>query len=319
MNEQKRTGAEEPHVTSQQVLFTNEQALLETLKKVDVQMGRGNWRAFPREKLPVALQAAESWKQQLAGVERPWLCWCVDEEWCRLQQKLIKAVGWTPVVGTDGRIPSPPLEPGAVFIDFNAPFGFPIITIQFPLEFVHLFAPRLAFWHSDVLIPVPVLRTIAEAFASLPDGAVMAVAPKTSLYQRLRRLYRKKPLFYNRWFEVIGCTTAGASLHLWACGCGWWRQIQYHPNMAHSRLKKKVFWEHGVGIWLWQKYFGGQTYRVPVDVDPYHYSTNRAEYRRKRGKFLKGSTFVKRDELRESFNLADIVPTLGLEQMSEPL
>jgi hypothetical protein len=62
---------------------------------LDPAVGTGNWKAYT---LPLELMftAAELWKQQLEGVEKPWLCWNVSGRWCLLQQKLVRHVGWTP-------------------------------------------------------------------------------------------------------------------------------------------------------------------------------------------------------------------------------
>src|SRR5688572_6478191 len=90
-------------------------------------VGTGNWRVFPKTSLPVVFDAAEEWKAALAGVERPWLCWSVDEDWCLVQQKLVAAAGWTPVVGTDGLVPVPRLIKEAVFVDFNRRLRLPMM------------------------------------------------------------------------------------------------------------------------------------------------------------------------------------------------
>ncbi len=70
------------------------------------QTGKGNWAGFdvPMEKV---YEAATEWRQALAGVTRPWLCWNVSDRWCRLQQRLIQEVGWTPVIGFDPRCGPP--------------------------------------------------------------------------------------------------------------------------------------------------------------------------------------------------------------------
>jgi len=61
------------------------------------QVGKGNWAGFdvPLENI---YKAAAEWRQALAGVTRPWLCWNVSDRWCGLQQRLIQEVGWTPVI-----------------------------------------------------------------------------------------------------------------------------------------------------------------------------------------------------------------------------
>src|SRR5688572_18738436 len=82
-------------------------------------IGTGDWDAFPASRMPEIEKAAEAWSSKVQGVERPWLCWSIDPPWCYVQQQLVRAVGWTPIVGTDGSAPPPPLVEGAIFVDFN--------------------------------------------------------------------------------------------------------------------------------------------------------------------------------------------------------
>src|ERR1043166_1209518 len=84
-------------------------------------IGTGNWSGFTIGLEPVYAAAAE-WKVWLAGVKKPWLCWNVHPRWSVVQQRLVKHFGWTPVVGFDPRVGPPPLEPGAILIDFNERF-----------------------------------------------------------------------------------------------------------------------------------------------------------------------------------------------------
>jgi len=87
------------------------------------QLGKGNWAGFDIP-LTKVYEAAAEWRQQLAGVTRPWLCWHVSDRWCTLQQRLIQEVGWTPVIGFDPRCgPPATVVPGSIVIDFNSHFG----------------------------------------------------------------------------------------------------------------------------------------------------------------------------------------------------
>lgn len=274
-------------------------------------VGTGNWRVFPKAMLPRVLDAGAEWKSILRGVERPWLCWCVDEAWCLVQQKLVAAAGWTPVVGTDGSVAAPPLVPGAVFVDFNEHLRLPIMWMHFPLEFAFTFAQTLAFWHSDVLPPVSMMRRIAAEFDAIRDGELIGVRrERVGFVQQAKRLLKGKPLFYRRWFEVVGCTTAGASASQFENGCGWWRYPQLHPN-ARDWIQNAYAREHGVGIWYWEKYCGGQTRELSSDVNAHHYSTNNRQYVRRwrRDGRIDASKQV---ELHRSFSLDDIVKDLGL-------
>ena len=142
-------------------------------------MGKGNWEGFdvPLERV---YEAAAEWRQALTGVSRPWLCWNVSDRWCKLQQRLIQEVGWTPVIGSDPRSRPPTVLPGSILIDFNSHFGLEVMWPHFPLEFAFLFADRLAFWHADLLCSLDVMRNLKSTFESLPDGAMAAVPPTTA-------------------------------------------------------------------------------------------------------------------------------------------
>ena len=280
-------------------------------------IGTGNWDAFPAEQVCLVLEAAEAWKDAMASVPRPWLCWCVDEDWCLVQQRLVAAVGWTPVVGTDGRVPTPRTIPGALFVDFNARLQLPVMWMHFVLDFVHCFCEKLAFWHSDVLPPVPIMEKIAGQFESIEDGQLVAVKRyKATLGDVIRRLRKRRPPFYKRWFEVVGCTTAGASDDLFENGCGWWRTFHLHPNAQESVRRAKFHWEHGVGIWLWHTRFGGRAHDLCVNIFPYHYSAGHPLYDRRHDQDGRLAD-SKRTELRRSFDLAAIVSNLGLDLSSD--
>src|SRR5579864_5771459 len=126
-------------------------------------LGHGSWKhyTFP---LDTIYRAAAEWKEVLAGIEKPWLCWNVSPRWCVLQQRLVQEVGWTPVVGFDPRSGPPPVVPGGVLIDFNRHFRFPMMFYMFPLEFTFLFAPRLAFWHADLLCRTSRMKQLADTY-----------------------------------------------------------------------------------------------------------------------------------------------------------
>jgi len=274
-------------------------------------IGTGNWRVFPKTSLPLVFEAADQWRSVLDGLDKPWLCWCVDEDWCLVQQKLVAAAGWTPVVGTDGSTAQPPLIKEAVFVDFNRQLRLPTMWMHFPLEFAFCFAKKIAFWHSDVLPPAPLMRRIAAEFETICDDQLIGVRrEKVGVGQLAKRLVKGKPLFYRRWFEVIGCTTAGASLSQFENGCGWWRYPQLHPN-AREWIQSAYPREHGVGVWFWEKHCGGQARQLSADINAYHYSTNNRRYiRRWTSDGRLGDS--KQVELRRSFNLDGIVKDLGL-------
>ena len=211
--------------------------------------GTGDWKAFNRS-LDDVYAACAAWKSALGEVKHPWLCWSVNGEWCALQQKLILEVGWTPVVGWDPNCSAsrPPIVPGAVAIDFNAPFGFPAMWAHFPLEFAFLWAPCLAFWHSDLLVRINKLEQLAALFRRLKDGEFAAVRSIGGIRNTLN--WRT-----HRYWELIGCTTRSASEHQFLHGCGWWRNFYLHPNAPPDEVRRRsrYWYEHGVGIMYWKR------------------------------------------------------------------
>ena len=223
------------------------------------QKGKGNWAEFSLP-LDAIYAAAEEWRQALAGVPRPWLCWNVSDRWCALQQRLIHEIGWTPVIGFDPRCgPPKTLLPGSILIDFNSRFGFEIMWPHFPMEFVFLFADRLAFWHSDLLCRLDVMHRLAIIFDQLPDGTMAAVRDLGSR----RHFYQFR---HHRYWELVGCTTRGASKSQFENGAGWWRSFQFHPNCTDEkerRHRSKYYYDHGVSIMYWKRHHHGQVTNIP--------------------------------------------------------
>lgn len=226
---------------------------------VDPKSGTGDWSVFA---LPLnrVFEAAAEWKQRLSAVEKPWLCWNVSHRWSYLQQRLVIHAGWTPVVGFDPRVGCPPLVSGAVAIDFNEPFGFPVMWPMFPLEFAFLFTRRLAFWHADLLCRLPVLEQLATKFAALEDGQMTAVLDKGGIRNSLN-------VKSHRFWELCGCTTRGASENQFYNGAGWWRCFAVHPKcvLGEERTRRRAYsWDSGAGILYWRDKYNGSV--LPIDV-----------------------------------------------------
>ncbi len=223
-------------------------------------VGRASWHAISRGEFETVRQLAGGpWKEQLDGIELPWLCWHVDEQWSLVQQRMVSAAGWTPVVGNDPRAGRPPLIDGAVYVDFNDGLGLPALSMLFPLEFVYLFSSRLAFWHSDLLIREPMFFQLAEEFRALQDGATAAVDGRKRWY---RNLLGKR----GRYWELIGCTTRGASRDQYKNACGWWRHQHLHPNCttdSSKRVRQRYTIDHGAGILVWEEQHGGVVHTLP--------------------------------------------------------
>lgn len=222
--------------------------------------GTGHWRFWDRSMDEVGAAAA-NWAAAVRGIDRPWLCWNMNDRWCLLQQKLVAEVGWTPVVGWDPNCGGPPsqLVPGAVAIDFNAHLNLQVLYQHVPLEFVYLWADRLAFWHADVLMPRAKMKVAAQRFERLADGEMAAVLT----YGGLRNIVRPK---FHRYWEVLGCTTRGASQDQFDRACGWWRGFQQHPNApsdpAERERRNRYYDDHGCGVRYWQRFCGGKVQSV---------------------------------------------------------
>jgi hypothetical protein len=223
-------------------------------------LGTGHWEAFRELKVQMEdiYTAAQKWAAALDDVKLPWLCWNVDHDWCLVQQKLIREVGWTPVVGFDPRVGPPPLIDGAICIDFNESFGLPTMWLHFPLEFIFLFCDRMAFWHADLIMRREKMQAVAKKFADLPDGTAAAVVPKEG---RLAIFSPKR----RRYWEVLGCSTRGSSREQFAKGCGWWMNFWMHPSTSNDMAVKRqgYYYDTGTGIRFWHKKCGGKMLLIP--------------------------------------------------------
>lgn len=221
-------------------------------RSIEYRRGMGNWEAWGDDVDPI-FRAAEKWAVALKGVAYPWLCWNVDSDWCLLQQRLVKSAGWTPVVGFDPRVGVPAhVLPESVVVDFNAELSLPVLYPHFPLEFAFLFVDRMAFWHSDLLLSESKMCEMARLFAELPDGATAAV--NSTGWRNIFSLKQR------RYWELIGCTTRGASRDQYEKGCGWWLNFQSHRNRGVNVSDRKLplyYWDHGAGVYYWRKRHGG--------------------------------------------------------------
>lgn len=240
------------------------------------QLGKGNWEGFSIP-LETVYAAAAEWRKDLDGIARPWLCWNVSDRWCQLQQRLIQAVGWTPVLGFDPRMGPPTVLPGSVLIDFNRHFGLEVMWPHFPMEFAHLYADRLAFWHADLLCRMPVMEKLRDIFEALPDGSAAAVPNMGGR----RNLFRPK---MHRYWELVGCTTRGASQSQFDHGTGWWRHMSHHPNVPDEKERKRratYYYDSGVGIQYWKRRYNGRMIDIPEKLvqEGHCTSINRSNYK----------------------------------------
>ena len=228
---------------------------------LDPAIGTGDWKAYTLH-LSRMLEAAEDWARQLDGVQKPWLCWNVNPRWCLLQQKLVRHVGWTPVVGFDPRVGPPPLVPEAILIDFNESFQFPVMWAHFALEFAFLFVPRLAFWHSDLLCRLSVMQSLVDVFSALQPGQMAAVLDRGG-----RRNYLN--FKSHRYWELCGCTTRAASENQFYNGTGWWRCFDHHPKcvLEEERARRRTYnYDHGVAIRYWKHKYNGSVIDISIHL-----------------------------------------------------
>jgi hypothetical protein len=275
------------------------------------QVGQGVWSAFRALDLSVdaVMEAAAGWGDALRGIEQPWLCWNVDNDWCLVQQKLVAAAGWTPLIGFDPRV-GPPRDvvAGAVVFDFNAALGLPLLYPHFPLEFAFQFAPRLAFWHSDLLIRPEKMARLADSFAALRAGQTAACQADPGLRHRYWP-------WRQRYWELVGCTTAAASRDQFDKGCGWWMAWWAHPNRRNGALVRRwYYWDHGAGIRYWHRHGGGDC--VVLDAAAFeegHFSKiGKADYVGMREPNGSDVRRAMSEELVRHFDLGEACARLGL-------
>lgn len=270
--------------------------------------GDGDWRTceLPYEAVQ---RAAERWRSAVAGLEKLWLCWNINTKWCGLQQRLANEVGWTPVVGWDpacgdGR-PSFVL-PSAVAIDFNHDLDLPVMFMHFPLEFAFLWCEKLAFWHSDLLLRHDQMAKAARRFESVVDGEMAAVFSTGGWRNALK--FKK-----HRYFELLGCTTRGASRDQFENGCGWWRRFGYHwnsPADARELARRRSYYgEHGVGIRYWERHCGGRVHALKErDYSATHFSvTSIRNYRKCRNKSDELAVNFDLDAIAKDMDIADLL------------
>ncbi|MEM7569071.1 MAG: hypothetical protein AAF337_04685 [Pseudomonadota bacterium] len=277
-----------------------------------LKVGQGNWRAVSVTGFPVErfLDAAVQWKAALQGVDKPWLVWCTHPDWAHVQQRLVEDAGWTPIVGNDPRATDIPLTKSAVRIDFNAGLDLPVLYPHVPLEFAFAWAPKLAFWHSDLLLRQADMHALAQRFEALEDGATIAVKPAEG--RRVLLTPRKR-----RYWELIGCTTAAASADQWRAGAGWMGNFYMHPNCpsAEERVRRKrYYYDHGAGIRFWHKECGGRVELIEEAAVSYGHFTKigNPDYSRTVPHNSSDAGRDMREEITRNFDLQRIVEDLDL-------
>lgn len=272
--------------------------------------GRGEWGAFRRMNARMAdiESAAANWAAALRGIDRPWLVWNAHSDWCWVQQNLVESVGWTPVVGFDPRVGAPAhVSRNAVVVDFNADLRLSYMHPVFVLEFVYLFVDKIAFWHSDLILPTATLAPIARRFAALQQGETIATSTR-----KPDRFWRRPA----RAWELLTCTTREASRHQFQVGSGWWTGISDHINCPSQaefvHRREKVYWDHGAGILYWKRKYNGRLRTIPLgQIEAGHFSpTSHPKTFRRVGGIA--SRFLK-DQLDQTITLERACALMGVE------
>lgn len=215
--------------------------------------GAGDWRTFSKEGMATLWHSTRSWANQLKGVAKPWLCWHVSARWCLLQQRVIQEFGWVPIVSGDPRYGEPAVLPGSLSINFNEFFQYPMMLPLFPLEFAFKFTARLAFMHSDLLCRMQVMEDSVRMFEKLVDGEMAA----PYLIPGRRHLLNFKR---HRYWDLLTCTTRGASESQFKLGAGWWKHFADHPNCPGERERRRrsaYYYDFGSGVAFWKRKLGG--------------------------------------------------------------
>ena len=285
----------------------------ETEDDLKHKVGQGNWRAmavvdYPVEKI---FEAAKSWAAAVQGIEKPWLVWCAHPDWAIVQQRIVESVGWTPIVGYDPRVSDVPLIDGAVRVDFNDELKLPLMYPHFPVEFAYLWVDKLAFWHSDLLLREHVAQDLAAKFDALEPGECFVTRFETSL----RSLFFKPD---KRYWELVACTTRGASQDQWDKGAGWWMNFHLHPNCPSEEEREQrqsEFYDHGTGVWYWDKKLGGKIKSVSAKtVGEGHFSKMRPQFVRSIPKDQPQTMRSMEKDLNNNESVAVAARSLGLDR-----
>jgi hypothetical protein len=291
----------------------NENKIVEDLRYVSA---KGNWRGGQLD-LETLFKAAHEWKKFCKGHDKIWLCWNVDPDWCLVQQKLVKEMGWTPLVGSDSRAKKAKLIDGAIEIDFNEHLHLPMFHMVLAVEFAFLYIEdKMAFWHSDLLVRREKLKTIAGMMTALGENDMLVTKPSRGLKAKLLG----KEL---RFWELIACTTRAVSENQFMHGAGWMSNITCHPMAVQSdkeRLSRaKQYYDHGTGVYYWSKNYKPESWNVVFvaesEVDEGHFTRIRAKKYK-----MSSPNNSRRDltsELSLNFDLSAECEKLGLGDLTE--
>jgi len=256
-------------------------------------VGTGDWEAWGQQLGPLT-DAISDWRRQLAGIDKPWLCWHVLDRFCRIQQRLVQEFGWTPLVAGDPRAGEPRVLPGSVPFHPNRTLKLPTMWMWFVLEFVYEIAPRMAFWHSDFLVSRRDMEHLVAVFEQLDDGETAAYMPRT------RWLQHSAPCP-----GLAACATRGGSRDQWDHGCGWWRWFSKHPNFRGEYRVRGDNWDHGYGIRYWKQHHDGVV-RTVAPSDRGHCKTPWGQWKGQMSKAESIAAFHDIDHVIAELGLTDI-------------
>jgi hypothetical protein len=110
------------------------------------------------------------------------------------------------------------------------------------------------------------MERYARLFETLRDGEAAGVGPgmgwrKLTSREGLRAIVRPKKA---RFWELLACTTRGASLDQFEKGASWWYNFWEHPNCQERERLGDYYWDYGVGIRYWAEHHGGEV--IPIDL-----------------------------------------------------
>lgn len=265
------------------------------IQKESGRIGSGNWDAVPEKMINSIMELAAEWKTFFSNIQKPWLCWGVEDKLCQIQQKLVLEAGYTPIVGHDTNL-VPTIVPGSRYFDFNSSLKLSHMIMFFPLEFSFLFTKKIAFWHSDFLVSREDMAKCVAIFDKVSDGE-MAMVWNRGRWLGMRDRHA------NKWYALIGCTTQKASSEQYKLGCGFWRHIEKHPNYRKDDFKKIPHYDHEIGITMWNKKYGGTIHRLtPSTIG--HMTSRACKH-----------DFSKEEDLARYQNVEKVCKTLGIEDL----
>jgi hypothetical protein len=104
------------------------------------------------------------------------------------------------------------------------------------------------------------MEQVIRAFDALADGDM--AAPYLIPGRRYLLSYRT-----HRYWDLMTCTTRGASQSQYQLGAGWCRNFAYHPNCPDERERMKrraYYYDFGTGIAYWERKLGGTVTKIQL-------------------------------------------------------